>query len=88
MNTGERGRADVKIVSPDFDRMAGDITGQLTGTEFPRDGLEALEHTAQLVNSRIRLYKSRGIPVTASVRVFQLTKDAGTWKIAGEQENG
>lgn len=82
------GQAQVKITSPDFSRIAADISGQLKGADFPRDGLEALEYTARLVNRTVSTYKSRGIPMSASVRSFQLTREGGTWKISGGDLNG
>lgn len=82
------GQARVKITFPDFSRIAADISGQLKGADFPRDGLEALEYTARLVNRTVNTYKSRGIPMNASVRDFQLTREGTTWKIAGGDLNG
>ena len=82
------GQAQVTITSPDFNRIAADISGQFKEADFPRDGLEALEYTARLVNRTVNTYKSRGIPMSASVRDFQLTREGGTWKIAGGDLNG
>ena len=82
------GQARVKITFPDFSRIAADISGQLKGADFPRDGIEALEYTARLVNSTVNTYKSRGIPMSASVRDLHLTREGGTWKIAGGDLNG
>lgn len=82
------GQARVKITFPDFSRIAADISGQLKGADFPPDGLEALEYTARLVNRTVNTYKSRGIPMSASVRDFQLTREGGKWKIAGGDLNG
>ncbi len=82
------GQAQVKITSPDFSRIAADISGRLQGADFPRDGLEALEYTARLVNETVSNYKSRGIPMISSVRAFRLTREGGTWKIAEGEVNG
>ena len=82
------GQARVKITFPDFSRIAAEISGQLKDADFPRDGLEALEYTARLVNRTVNTYKNRGIPMSASVRDFQLTREGGTWKIAGGDLNG
>ena len=80
--TDAKARATAKIKSPDFNRIAQDIAARLTAAKFPEDGIKSLDYTAEIVNSQIQIYKSRGIPMTSTLRSYILVKEEGAWKIS------
>lgn len=80
---GAKARLAAKIKAPDFQRIAGDIAARLTAERFPAGGIEGLNVTADIVNSQIRQYRDQGIPMTSSLRNYELVKEGGAWKISG-----
>lgn len=81
--TDAKARATAKIKSPDFNRIAQDIAVRLTAAKFPAGGIEALDLTTDIVNSQVRVYKDQGIPMTSTLRNYELVKEGGVWKISG-----
>lgn len=72
-----------KIKSPDFQKIALDITARLSTAKFPPGGVAALDFTVDMVNSQVRLYREHGIPMTSAVQNYELVKEGGAWKISG-----
>lgn len=78
-----KARLAAKIKSPDFQKIAGEIAARLAAAKFPAGGIEALDFTTDIVNSQVRVYKDQGIPMTSTLRNYELVKEGGGWKITG-----
>lgn len=80
--SGTSARSEVKMTSPDFRVISRDISARLEAANFPEGGMEAIEYTSEMVNSLLRQYRAKGIPVVRERRTYELLREGDAWKVS------